>query len=423
MQKKYYWLIGILFIVVVWCFGWWLSRQVWPAVRPVISQPEQAITDQLPTVATSTASTSPATTTTVYVEQGPLRLPAGFNISVFADKLGDPRVLGFAPSGGLLVSLPDRGQIVKVQDRDGDGTAESRVVVADKLNHPHGFFVKCASEEECLLYVAETDQVSLFTYDVTADKATDKRKLFGLPSGGRHTTRTIIETTIDGQDKMLVSIGSSCDVCNETDWRRAAVLVANLDGSDVQLYAKGLRNSVFMVTHLVTGDVWATEMGRDWLGDNLPPDEINILRGGKDYGWPLCYGKNVHDSQFDTRQYIQDPCKDFVPSHIDIPAHSAPLGLAFIPEEGWPESYWYDLLVAYHGSWNRSVPAGYKVVRYRLDAQGNYLGEENFITGWLAERGTASGRPVDILTQPGGVIYISDDKAGVVYRVLYQHNG
>jgi len=149
-------------------------------------------------------------------------------------------------------------------------------------------------------------------------------------------------------------------------------------------------------------------MGRDLLGDDMPPDEINIIEEGKNYGWPVCYGKNIHDTDFDHNTYVRNPCMEpfETPSHIDIPAHSAPLGLAF---------YKNDLLVAYHGSWNRSVPTGYKIVKMNLDANGNYLGQEDFISGWLQE-GNALGRPVDILADRGR-IFISDDKAGVIYLV------
>ena len=157
-------------------------------------------------------------------------------------------------------------------------------------------------------------------------------------------------------------------------------------------------------------------MGLDWLGDNLPPYEINIVEEGHNYGWPICYGQNIHDSAFDKNTYISDPCSDMTPAKVDLGAHVAPLGLAFIPEEGWPEDWWYNLLVAEHGSWNSSTPVGYKVVRIKLDAAGNYLGTEDFLTGFL-KGGQAIGRPADILVQPGGVVYISDDKAGVIYRL------
>jgi len=191
------------------------------------------------------------------------------------------------------------------------------------------------------------------------------------------------------------------------------------DGSDFKEFARGLRNTVFFRWSYIDGKMWATEMGRDNLGDDLPPDEINIIKQEGDYGWPICYGKNIHDSGFDKNVYIRDPCADKIPSYIDLQAHSAPLGLAFVPEEGWPQDYWYNLFVTYHGSWNRSEPTGYKVVRIKLDDKGNYLGTEDFITGWLTKSG-ALGRPVDILVQPGGIMYITDDKAGVIYKVTYE---
>jgi len=174
-----------------------------------------------------------------------------------------------------------------------------------------------------------------------------------------------------------------------------------------------------MALHPLTNQVWVTEMGRDFLGDDLPPDEINILAEGQDYGWPYCYGDRLHDSKFDPQGEKKDFCQQTVPAHIDIPAHSAPLGLAFFPAEGWPPEYRHHLLVSWHGSWNRSEPAGYKVVRYLLDGQGNFLDVENFITGWHSPAGVR-GRPVDILIENNGEMYISDDKAGVVYRVVYK---
>jgi len=174
-----------------------------------------------------------------------------------------------------------------------------------------------------------------------------------------------------------------------------------------------------MARSYVDGKIWATEMGRDGLGDNTPPDEINIIEKGKNYGWPICYGKNIHDTNFDKKTYIRNPCMVPLetPSYVDLQAHSAPLGLDFVPEEGWPESYWYNMLVAYHGSWNRSIPTGYKIVRINMDSKGKYLGTEDFITGWLTADGKKLGRPVDIKVSPGGTAYISDDQAGVIYRL------
>lgn len=349
----------------------------------------------------------------------PLNLPDGFSISIFAKDLTDPRVMMYGPDGNLLVSIPSEGKIISLKDGDGDGKAETHLVVAENLNKPHGLAMRCS--EDCKIYVAETDQVAVYDFDSKNSKLINKKKLLDLPGGGNHFTRTIMFLPSPNDSRLLISVGSSCNVCNESDPQRAKILSMNADGSDVKEFAKGLRNSVFMAIQPVDGKIWATEMGRDLLGDNLPPDEINILEEGGNYGWPVCYGKNIHDTEFDKNIYIRNPCMEPFekPSHIDIPAHSAPLGLAFIPEEGWPQEYWYNALVAYHGSWNRSVPDGYKVVRYRLNYKGDYIGEEDFITGWLKD-GKASGRPADILVQPGGTIFISDDKAGVIYRVSYR---
>ena len=180
-----------------------------------------------------------------------------------------------------------------------------------------------------------------------------------------------------------------------------------------------LRNSVFFVWQ---GDkMFATDNGRDNLGDNLPPDEINIIEPEKDYGWPICYGKNIHDGAFDKNQYIRDPCLDKQASHIDLPAHSAALGLAFVPKDiGWPSGFEGDLIVAFHGSWNRTQPTGYKLAKINLSGVGDYGGLEDFISGWLSSDGKISlGRPVGIIFGTDGAMYVSDDKAGVVYKVVY----
>lgn len=359
-------------------------------------------------------------------ESSPLTLPEEFSISIFAEGLEKPRVLTRGPAGNILVSIPSEGKVVALPDRDGDGVADEIVTVIEELNRPHGLATKCFAGEfgveyTCKLFIAETDQVAVYDYDRETLKAFNKEKIVDLPSGRNHFTRTILFAPTPAGEKLLISVGSSCNVCNEEDARRASVLVSEADGSNLEIYARGLRNAVFMAIHPVTGQVWVTEMGRDLLGDDLPPDEINIVQKGNNYGWPICYGKNVHDTAFDENVYIRAPCSlPFEePSYIDIEAHSAPLGLAFVPEEGWPEEYWYNLIVAYHGSWNRSEPTGYKLVRFILDENGVYEGEEDFITGWLTEEGRVLGRPAGLLIEPEGVLYISDDRAGVVYRVVY----
>ncbi len=372
-------------------------RGIWPALK----SPPKDIAKLLPPAAVN--------------ETGfPLKLPAGFKISIFAEGLENPRVMAYDPAGNIIVSIPSQGKVVALPDKNSDGVADEIITIIDGLNRPHGLATRCA--ERCEFFIAESDQVAVYDYDSQNFKATNKRKIIDLPDGGNHFTRTILFLPEPEDHKLLTSVGSSCDVCVETDSRRAKILISNADGSDLKVFANGLRNSVFMAIHPVTGKIWATEMGRDWLGDDLPPDEINIIKEENWYGWPWFYGKNIEDYDFSPYSRPQY-AKEAIPSYIDIPAHSAPLGLAFFPEEGWPEEYWHNLLVAYHGSWNRNVPTGYKIVRYKLDASGNYLGEEDFISGWFTKNG-ALGRPADILIQPGGIIYVSDDKAGVIYKII-----
>lgn len=361
----------------------------------------------------------------------PLKLPPGFSISIFAKDLVGPRVMAFDPNGNLLTSVTGQGKVVALPDANVDGVADAAVIVASGLSQPHGMAFRCegsAGERQCNLYIAETNQISIYDYDRENLKAINKRKIADLPGGGNHFTRTI---GFGPDDRLYISIGSSCNVCVEKDDRRAKIFSMNPDGSDFKEFARGLRNTVFFTWHPASGKIWGSDMGRDFLGDNLPPDEINIIESGKNYGWPNCYGKNIHDADFDKNVYIRNPCMEpfETSSHIDIPAHSAPLGLAFVPKNAsltksdtksgaWPEEYRHNLFVAYHGSWNRTAPTGYKIVRYKLDEEDKVLGAEDFIVGWLTEKG-ALGRPVDILVQSEGMMYVSDDKAGVVYRIVF----
>jgi glucose/arabinose dehydrogenase len=347
---------------------------------------------------------------------GPLKLPPGFAINIFARQVPGARVLARDPTGTLLVSLTRQGRVVALPDQNRDGVADKVVTVLAGLDNPHG--LAFGPEKPPRLYVAETDLVASYAYDPEHFRATHKQKLVDLPPGGRHFTRTLLFLPPPQEHRLLISVGSDCNVCVERDWRYAKILVTDIRRPDLKTYASGLRNAVFMTRQPRTGQVWATEMGRDYLGDNLPPDEIDIIKPGADYGWPWCYGQRVHDHQFDPSGSHREFCRTTVPAYIDIPAHSAPLGLAFFPK-AWPQKFRDDLLVAYHGSWNRTIPTGYKVVRDKLDAAGHYLGVEDFITGWLTPQG-ALGRPVDILIQPDKMIYISDDKAGVVYRLVYK---
>ncbi len=350
-----------------------------------------------------------------------LKVPDGFGISIFAKDV--PGVRTMLPIGsGILVTQTSEGKVTLVKDTDNDGVAETKKVILDGLDKPHGL-AEWGEGGQNYLYVAEHGKLSRYNFD--DEKAYNGKKLVDLPSypTDRHYSRSIMwlpSNEPDGySNTLLISVGSSCNVCVEKDQKQGTILSYNIVTNKLDTYARGLRNAVFMTTNPVDGKVWATEMGRDGLGDTTPPDEINIVEKGKYYGWPICYGKNIHDTEFDKKTYIRNPCMEpfETPSHIDLEAHSAPLGLDFIPEEGWPEEYWYNLLVAYHGSWNRSDPTGYKVVRIKLDEKGNYLGTEDFITGFLDKNGKKNGRPVDIQVSPGGTVYISDDERGVIYKL------
>ncbi len=353
--------------------------------------------------------------------ESPLVLPPGFKIEVFAKDLSGARVIAFDRYGNIWVSRTKEGIVSFLAIQDGKMV--KKIDVLTGLNKPHGLLFDNSLPDT--LYIAEADKISSVqvpytpgSTDPVVPSNDSMNTLVDLTGDtGIHFTRSLAYSP---QGEILVSIGSSCNVCEEESSLRASIqkLEKNVDTWQLIPYATGLRNSVFLATNPVDGKIWATEMGRDLLGDTIPPDELNVIEKGNNYGWPVCYGNRIHDVQFDTKTYIMDPCALTTPSTYDLPAHVAPLGLAFIPEESfWPDEYWLDLLVAYHGSWNRSSPIGYSIVRIFLNEQGHIVGEEPFIEGWLTKNNEALGRPVDVKFMNGS-LYISDDHAGVIYRVF-----
>ncbi len=344
-----------------------------------------------------------------------LKTPPGFRIELFAETGSTPRLMAFSPGGVLLVTATSDGKVLALPDPQKSGRAQRVVTVLADLDAPHGIaFHKGA------LYVAEGGQVVRYDWDEGQLRASNPRVVVTLPRGGGHFTRTVIFHS----GKMYVSVGSSCNVCAEKDPRRAAVLEFNEDGSGERVFARGTRNSVGLAVSPQTGTVWATDNGRDWLGDNVPPEEVNDLGKGGDFGWPYCYSKRIADLEYS--RDAAKRCPSTIPPKVEMQAHSAPLGLAFYTGTVFPAEYRGDLFVAFHGSWNRSVPTGYKVVRVKLDAAGNPEGVEDFVSGWVrpgeTKKGTWTGRPADVIVGADGSLYISDDSReskGAIYRVTW----
>lgn len=357
-------------------------------------------------------------------DAAPLTAPEGFTATIFARDVKGARVMVRDQKGTMLVSQTSEGKVVALPDLDANGVADNTVTILSGLRQPHGLLMHCVEQNTCTLYVAETNALKSYSYDADTRSATNPKTLTTFPSGDGHFTRTLMMHP-DGK-RILISVGSSCNVCNEDNAMRATIQQFDIATNKISVFASGLRNSVFMATDPVHGAVWATENGRDLIGDDIPPDEVNIIEEGKNYGWPSCYGNNVRDTDFDASDYAIYPCRVQIttPAHLELQAHSAALGLAFVPEEGWPEEMALDLLVAYHGSWNRSSPTGYKVVRFDLSQTASRAamgGPFDFLTGFLpagaSDTDDAIGRPVDLMIEPGGTLYVSDDRAGAIYRV------
>lgn len=337
----------------------------------------------------------------------PVTLPPGFSIEVYAAGLDGPRMMATGLDGQVYVAERGADRIIRLPDLDGNGQADGIEVVASELDAPSSIDF----HPDGSLYVGETRRI-LRLSEPDASGAYQRQEIVidGLPEGG-HNTRTVLFSP-DGS-KLYVSIGSSCNVCQEQDARRASIMQYAPDGSNPRLFARGLRNAVGMVFRPGTTELWTTNNGRDMLGDDLPPDTIQLVHQGLDYGWPYCHSGRIADPDLGGL----GSCKWVAPPNVELQAHSAPLGLTFYSASQFPSTYQGNLFVAFHGSWNRSKPTGYKVVR--IPFQGGLPGPvQDFATGWLVGD-NAWGRPVDVLTAPDGSLLVSDDAGGIIYRIFY----
>lgn len=337
-----------------------------------------------------------------------LSAPEGFSVELWATGLPNARLLRFTPAGDLLVSTPRSGRVLLVEiDGDRDRRPGTVRTLLEGLDRPHGLDLHAG-----WLYVGESGAIARVRFDPTErrTKGPIERVVADLPAGGNHWTRTIRF----GPDGLLyVSIGSSCNVCLETDPRRAAMLRFRPDGGRPERFATGLRNSVGFDWRPRTGELHATDNGRDLLGDDFPPCELNRLEQDGFYGWPFANGDRVPDPDLGAGHEAQIAAS--IPPVHGFRAHSAPLGMTFLRDPGWPAAYADAALVALHGSWNRSRKDGYEVVSLHWTPDGG-IEERPFLTGFL--RGEqVIGRPVDVAEGPDGAVYVSDDYAGAIYRV------
>jgi glucose/arabinose dehydrogenase len=380
------------------------------------AEPTTAAAPQPMVLQPVTVETNDLTRQGVLANEQQLNLPAGFHVKVFAAGINDVRWLGLSPDGVVYATSKSPGRVLILPDADKDGVADKKQVFADGLAGVQGIAFKDGA-----VYVAtETRIVRL--QDTNGDGVADKKDVIAddLPGGGGHSTRTIAFSP-DGT-KLFVSAGSSCNVCKETNEKRAAISLYSPDGKFQKVYASGLRNAVGLVVHPSTGELWATNNGRDELGDDIPPETIYNVKEGANYGWPYCYDSRVPDN---TQNPPAGYCEKTDVPAVEMQAHSAPLGLAFYNGKQFPADYQGDLFVAFHGSWNRSVPTGYKVVRvhFKDNQPDKSLGDkmvEDFATGWQANN--VWGRPVDPMVAPDGSLLLTDDKADVIYSISYEPN-
>jgi glucose/arabinose dehydrogenase len=338
-----------------------------------------------------------------------VRVPPGFSVNVFVAGLDGPRFIAFGPDGTLYAAERGAGRIVALPDGDGDGRADGIAPFAAELERPHSL----AFHEGAWYVGVPSGVVRLVDGDGDGSAETREVIIDDYPTAGAHSTRTVAFLP-DG--RMVVSIGSSCNVCVETDPRRAAVVVYDgPDGANERILARGLRNAVGLAVHPQSGALWATNNGRDLMSDDLPPETIYVVRDGADYGWPTCHSGDVPDPDLGG----PGACDGVEQPVAEMTAHSAPLGMAFYTGTTFPEAYHDDLFIALHGSWNRSEPVGYSVVRLPLDGSAPAGAVEEFAAGWRAESGEVRGRPVGLAVGPDGALYVSDDRGGLIYRIQY----
>lgn len=337
-----------------------------------------------------------------------IRLPPGYSIAMYADGLPGARSLAIGERGTVFVGTRGEGKVYAVVDRDGDRKADNVIVVADGLDSPNGVAFRNGS-----LYVAEIGRILRFDRIESRLGSPGRPAVVydGFPRDRLHGWKFIAF----GPDGLLyVPVGAPCNVCEPPGPAYAAIHRMRPDGSGLETFARGVRNTVGFDWDPETGDLWFTDNGRDWLGDDLPPDELNHAPGpGLHFGFPYRHGNGIPDPEFGDR----GNGRTFVPPAIALGPHVAALGMRFYRGGMFPGGDGKRIFIAEHGSWNRSTPIGYRVSVVTV-RDGKATGYDVFAEGWLSG-GRAWGRPVDVLELPDGSLLVSDDRAGAIYRISH----
>lgn len=335
-----------------------------------------------------------------------LQLPPGFRIALFADEVRNARSLALGDSGTVFVGTRDAGNVYAIVHDGERATAVKRI--ARGLDAPNGVAFRDGT-----LYVAENSRILRF--DAIEDRLDDPPKPVvvgaGFPEDDHHGWKFI---AFGPDGKLYVPVGAPCNICEPSE-RHALISRIAADGSGYEVVARGVRNSVGFDWNPADGTLWFTDNGRDWMGDDTPPCELNqVTAAGQHFGYPYCHGGDIADPEFGGDAH---PCADFVAPQLRFGAHTAPLGMRFYGRGMFPAEYRGDAFVALHGSWNRSRKSGYQVVRVRME-EGKAVAAEPFVQGWLQGE-KVLGRPVDLLVMPDGSMLVSDDKNGAIYRITH----
>lgn len=338
-----------------------------------------------------------------------INLPKGFKISVFAE-VDNARSLALSPSGVVYVGNRSGDKVYAVKDTDGDWKADEKHIIASGLEMPNGVAYKDGH-----LYVAEVSRILRFSnIEKDLKNPPQPEVVYDQYPKEHHHGWKYIAFGPDG--KLYVPVGAPCNIC-ESEEIYASITRINPDGTGLEIFAEGVRNTVGFDWHPETNALWFTDNGRDMMGDNMPPCELNrASEKGWHFGYPYCHGNDIGDPEFGHKR----SCSEFKKPVWNFEAHTAPLGMKFYAGQMFPEEYKGDIIVAQHGSWNRSSKIGYRLMRVQVDNQ-KVTNAEVFADGWLNhEAQEAWGRPVDVLQLPDGSLLVSDDHAGLIYRIAYE---